>query len=95
MFYDRRYVATPIGSPDFVKLTEAHGLLGIRVTDRSQVDEAVSRAREYEGTAVIEFVVAPEDNVYPMVPAGQELGAMLRRPEHTPTPSRPDPNDAE
>jgi acetolactate synthase-1/2/3 large subunit len=80
-FYDRRYAATPLRSPDFVKLAEAHGLLGLRVEKRSDVDEAVERARRDEGTVVMDFRVEQEDSVYPMVPAGADLHAMIRRPE--------------
>ncbi|MCZ2415912.1 MAG: biosynthetic-type acetolactate synthase large subunit [Burkholderiales bacterium] len=79
-FYERRYSATPISSPDFVKIAEAHGLTGIRVTERSQVEAAVRQAQQAPGTAVIEFMVEQEDSVYPMVPAGADLHAMIRRP---------------
>jgi len=80
-FYDRRYAATPLRSPDFVKLAEAHGLLGLRVEKRGEVLDAVERARQYEGTVVMDFRVEQEDSVYPMVPAGADLDAMIRRPE--------------
>jgi len=80
-FYDRRYAATPLRSPDFVKLAEAHGLLGLRVEKRGDVLEAVEQARQYEGTVVMDFRVEQEDSVYPMVPAGADLDAMIRRPE--------------
>jgi acetolactate synthase-1/2/3 large subunit len=79
-FYERRYSATPIQSPDFVKIAEAHGLTGLRVTERSQVEPAVRQAQETPGTVLIEFVVEQEDSVYPMVPAGADLHAMIRRP---------------
>ena len=80
-FFERRYVATPMKSPDFVKLAEAHELTGLRVTERSQIAEAVQKARETPGTVVIDFRVEQEDSVYPMVPAGADLGSMIRRPE--------------
>ncbi|MEA4907196.1 MAG: biosynthetic-type acetolactate synthase large subunit [Chloroflexi bacterium] len=79
-FYDRRYSATPMRSPDFVKLAEAHGLTGMRVTERSQVESAIRGAQETEGTVVIDFRVEKEDSVYPMVPAGADLHNMIRRP---------------
>jgi acetolactate synthase-1/2/3 large subunit len=79
-FYERRYAATPLRSPDFVKIAEAHGLYGQRVERRDQVLDAVSRAREAEGTVLIDFRVEQEDSVYPMVPAGADLHAMIRRP---------------
>ena len=80
-FYEKRYAATPLRSPDFVKIAEAHGLEGFRVDKRGQVADTVGRARAAEGTVVIDFRVEQEDSVYPMVPAGADLDAMIRRPE--------------
>jgi acetolactate synthase-1/2/3 large subunit len=79
-FYERRYAATPLRSPDFVKIAEAHGLAGLRVDKRPQVLDTVRQARETEGTVLIDFRVEQEDSVYPMVPAGADLHAMIRRP---------------
>ncbi len=79
-FYGGRYVATPIKSPDFVKLAEAHGLAGVRVTRRDEVRAAVEQARANAETTVVDFRVEQEDAVYPMVPAGADLNAMIRRP---------------
>ena len=80
-FYEKRYAATPLRSPDFVKIAEAHGLEGFRVDKRGQVADIVQRARAAEGTVLIDFRVEQEDSVYPMVPAGADLDAMIRRPE--------------
>jgi acetolactate synthase I/II/III large subunit len=82
-FYERRYAATPLRSPDFVKLAEAHGLLGLRAEKRPEVAEVVSRARQADGTVLIDFRVEQEDSVYPMVPAGNDLDAMIRRPKES------------
>jgi acetolactate synthase-1/2/3 large subunit len=79
-FYDGRYSATPLKSPDFVKLAEAHGLTGLRVESREQIADAVARARAASETVVIDFRVEQEDSVYPMVPAGADLHDMIRRP---------------
>jgi acetolactate synthase I/II/III large subunit len=79
-FYERRYVATPMLSPDFVKLAEAHGLTGMRATKRSEVAEVVKAAQATPGAVVIDFRVEQEDSVYPMVPAGADLHKMIRRP---------------
>jgi acetolactate synthase I/II/III large subunit len=79
-FYDRRYVATPILSPDFVKLADAHGLMGLRVSSRGEIEGAVATARSAPGTVVIDFRVEQEDSVYPMVAAGADLDDMIRRP---------------
>jgi len=78
-FYERRYAATPLRSPDFVKLAEAHGLIGLRAEKRPEVAEVVKQARAAEGTVLIDFRVEQEDSVYPMVPAGADLDAMIRR----------------
>jgi acetolactate synthase I/II/III large subunit len=82
-FYERRYNGTPMRSPDFVKIAEAHGLTGLRVTDRKDVEGAIRKAEETEGTVVVDFRVESEDSVYPMVPSGAALDAMIRRPQQT------------
>jgi len=79
-FYDKNYAATPMKSPDFVKIAEAHGLTGLRVTERSQVEGAIRQAQKTEGTVVIDFRVEQEDSVFPMVPTGADLHEMIRRP---------------
>ena len=79
-FYERRYAATPLHNPDFIKIAEAHGLAGLRVEERGQVEDAVAWAQNEPGTVVIDFRVEQEDIVYPMVPAGADLHAMIRRP---------------
>jgi acetolactate synthase I/II/III large subunit len=79
-FYKSRYQSTPMLAPDFVKIAEAHGLTGLRVTRRDQIQDAVRQAREAEGTVLIDFQVVKEDDVYPMVPAGGDLHVMIRRP---------------
>jgi acetolactate synthase I/II/III large subunit len=80
LFYERRYAATPITSPDFVKLAEAHGLTGLRVDSRESLAAVVEEARRSDGTCVIDFRVAQEECVYPMVPSGGDIGSMIRRP---------------
>ncbi len=82
-FYGRRYASTPMISPDFVKLAEAHGLGGRMVESRGDVESALQWAREQEGSVVLEFRVVQEDTVYPMVPAGADLQNMIRRPERS------------
>ncbi len=78
-FYEKRYAATPLLGPDFVKLAEAFGLCGMRVTKRSEVASVVDAARRHDGTVVIDFRVEQEESVFPMVPAGGDLDAMIRR----------------
>ena len=79
-FYDKRYSATPMKSPDFVKIAEAHGLTGLRVTRRDEVMDAIHTAQNTPGTVVIDFRVEKEDSVYPMVPSGAAIDKMIRRP---------------
>ena len=86
-FYEGRYAGTPLLSPDFVKLAEAYGIPGLMVSERSQVVPALNTARFHAGAALIDFRVEQEDSVYPMVPAGADLHAMIRRP--TPLVERP------
>ncbi len=79
-FYDKRYAATPMHNPDFVKLAEAHGLVGLRCDSRADVEATVRQAQSIKGTVVIDFRVQQEDTVYPMVPTGNDLADMIRRP---------------
>jgi acetolactate synthase-1/2/3 large subunit len=79
-FFEKRYSAVNMLSPDFVKLAEAHGVPARRVTKREEVDEAIAWARSITGPTVIEFRVEQEDAVYPMVPAGAALDHMIQRP---------------
>ncbi len=79
-FFDKRYAATPISGPDFVKLAEAHGMPAKRVTKPEDAMEAIEFAKNTPGPVLIEFQVENEEAVYPMVPAGAALNEMLRRP---------------
>ena len=80
-FYERSYVATNYtNNPDFVKLADAFGMLGIRVTDKTQVRTAIERAMAYDGPALVDFVVEEEENVYPMIPAGQTIQELIEEP---------------
>ncbi|GAB4454997.1 MAG: biosynthetic-type acetolactate synthase large subunit [Anaerolineales bacterium] len=79
-FFDKRYSAVNMRTPDFVKLAEAHGVPARRVTRREEVQDAIAWARKTEGPVVLEFRVEQEDAVYPMVPQGAALHEMIRRP---------------
>ncbi len=81
-FCNRRYAAVAMANPDFVKLADAFGIPGQRVTRRDEVAPAIQQAREAEGPFLIEFQVEQELSVYPMVPAGASLDDMLRRSTH-------------
>jgi acetolactate synthase-1/2/3 large subunit len=83
LFYDKRYEATKLLGPDFVKLVEAYGIRSWRATSRKQARQAIAEARDHSGPTFIEFQVAQEGedaNVYPMVPSGAALHEMIRRP---------------
>jgi len=77
LFYQRRYVATPLTGPDFVKVAEAYGIAALKVTDRLQVIPAIEQAMEHQGPFLIDFQVEPEENVYPMVPPGAALAEII------------------
>jgi acetolactate synthase-1/2/3 large subunit len=72
-FHGRRYSATPIWSPDYVRLAEAYGIFGRRVERGDQVDDAVRDALAQPGPALVEFLIEQEANVFPMIPPGASL----------------------
>ena len=81
-FYHKDHVATEYsGNPDFVKLAQAYGILGIRVTDKEQVRDAVDRAMAHSGPVIVDFIIQNDDNVYPMIPAGQSIDQLIEEPE--------------
>ncbi|MBI2918630.1 MAG: biosynthetic-type acetolactate synthase large subunit [Chloroflexi bacterium] len=81
LFFGKRFVATPLLGPDFVKIAEAYGILGLRATRPSEVGPAIERAMEHDGPVVVDFAIQPEENVYPMVPPGGSIGEMLEAPQ--------------
>ena len=81
IFYNSSYVATGYSAnPDFVKLAEAFGAFGARVTDKSQVRSTIMEAMAFDGPAIVDFVVEQEENVYPMIPAGMSVREMIEEP---------------
>ena len=83
-FYERNYEATPLVSPDFVKLADAHSIAGRAVRTRAELADAVNQARNHNGPFLLNFMVEKEDSVYPMIPAGSALHEMIRRPGKNP-----------
>ena len=84
IFYENRYSGIHMhGSPDFVKLAESFGVKAYRLDDPQKIDEVLSQAFQYcEGPCLIHAVVAQEDNVWPMIPAGKSARHMvLRQPD--------------
>lgn len=77
LFYKKRYSYTPITSPDFVKLAQSYGAVGMRVTKKEDVRKALQKAIKTDNTVFVEFIIEPEENVWPMVPAGQAINNMI------------------
>jgi acetolactate synthase-1/2/3 large subunit len=78
LFYGRRYMAVQLGdSPDFVKLAEAYGAVGVRPENLRDFEKAVRTAVEDNATTVIDVPIDPEENVFPMVPPGKGLRDIL------------------
>ena len=81
-FYEKDFFATIYsGNPDFVKLAEAYGIRGIRVTRQEEVAGAIQEAMETPGPVVVDFVVKEDEFVYPMIPAGESVHEMMEEPE--------------
>ena len=81
LFYEKRYVATPLSGPDYVKVAEAYGIPAVRVKHREEVVPAIEQAMAEQGPFLIDFVVEPEENVYPMVPPGASLAEVIEEPK--------------
>ncbi len=77
LFYKRQYVATPLTGPDLVKFADSFGIPALRVEYSKEVIPAIQAAMEHEGPFLIDFVIEPEENVYPMVPPGASLAQLL------------------
>ena len=78
LFYDKNYASTPLeNSPDFVKLAEAYGAMGLRATKPSEVVPVIKKALNSKKTVIMDFVVEQEEGVYPMVPAGAAIDEMI------------------
>ena len=77
-FYDNVYAHTDImASPDFVKLAEAYGALGLRAKSNSEVETVIREGLQSDGPVIMDFVVEREESVYPMVPAGASIKEMI------------------
>ena len=77
LFYKKRYSYTCISGPDFVKLAESYGALGIRVTTKEEVRPAIDKAIAADNTVFMDFRIEEEENVFPMVPAGEAINRMI------------------
>jgi acetolactate synthase I/II/III large subunit len=78
LFYDKVYCATCLdAAPDFVKLAEAYGAVGLRATRPEEVEPVLREAFAVKKPVLMDFVVEAEEGVYPMVPAGKNISEML------------------
>jgi len=80
LFYEKRYIATPLTCPEFVKVAEGYFIPGLKVTRKEEVVPAIEQAMETSGPFLIDFRVEPEENVYPMVPPGASITEVLEIP---------------
>jgi len=88
LFWRRRYSHVEISGPNFVKLADAYGCPGFRVTHSSEVEDVIRKAMAHnDGPVLVEFVVEREENVYPMIPAGQTVKEMIDVPERVTHPT--------
>ncbi|MGI6655768.1 MAG: biosynthetic-type acetolactate synthase large subunit [Desulfobulbus sp.] len=78
LFYNRHYAATPMTyNPDFVALAQAYGAVGLRATTKSEVEPVIKEALATKNLVIMDFAIAPEEGVFPMVPAGKAATEML------------------
>jgi acetolactate synthase-1/2/3 large subunit len=80
LIYNKRYFGTRLYNPDFVKIAEAYGIKGVKVSKKIDVRPAIHKAMEHKGPFLIEFIVEPEENVYPFVPPGKTIVEFLELP---------------
>ncbi len=80
LLYKENYSETPmVSNPDFVKLAEAYGIKGYRVTDPDQVRSTLAEAMAHPGPVIMDFIIPPEEKVFPFVPPGKPITEMLGR----------------
>ena len=77
LFYNRRYAATYLKNPDFVKVAQGYGVKGLRVKKDSEVKAAVKEILQHKGPVLADFWIEEEENVFPMVPAGEAINRMI------------------
>ncbi len=80
LLYEKRYVASRLTGPDYVKVAEAYGIPALKVKYKEEVVPAIEQSMAEHGPFLIDFVVEPEENVYPMVPPGAALVEVMEGP---------------
>ena len=87
VFFEQDYMASEFSAnPDFVKIAEAYGIRGIRVTKQEEVVDAVQQAMETAGPVIVDFMVKQDEIVFPFIPSGQSVKEMLEEPAHNEIP---------
>lgn len=77
LFYKRRYSGTVLKNPDFVKIAEGYGVKGIKVLKENRLKQAIKEILSHKGPVVAEVCIEEEENVFPMVPAGEAINRMI------------------
>jgi acetolactate synthase-1/2/3 large subunit len=77
LFYEKRYQATPLNNPDFVKIAEGYGIKGIKVTKKKDVIKALKEAIKTKGPVLVDFHIEGEENVFPMVAPGNAINKIM------------------
>jgi acetolactate synthase-1/2/3 large subunit len=81
VFFEKDFMASEFSAnPDFVKIAEAYGIRGIRVTKKDEVVDAVQQAMETAGPVIVDFMVKQDEIVFPFIPSGQSVNEMLEEP---------------
>ena len=73
LFFKKRYASTPITGPDLLTLAKAYGMQAGRVKSVSTLSSAIQTMRESKSAYLLEVMVEPEDNIFPMMPAGASV----------------------
>jgi acetolactate synthase-1/2/3 large subunit len=78
LFYGKRYSQVKFHLlPDFVKLAEAYGAVGMKITKPQEVEPALKKALSMDTLVILDVHIAPEEDVFPMVPAGRATTEMI------------------
>ena len=83
LFFDERYSETRLKNPDFIKVADAYGIKGRKVTEREELDEAIAEMLDHDGSYLLEVVVETKGMVYPMVPSGGSISNILLGNRHS------------
>ncbi len=77
LFFERRYSAVELQNPDFIKIAEGFGVKGKKVTDPSEINDAITEMLEYDGAYVLHVMVEKEENIFPMIASGKAVDEIV------------------